>query len=90
VSRDSTTVKCTSCGWRGRRVWRECWCEDYCMCARYGDCPRCGVRVDSVSDLREIAKRQAETDAFFATPEGRALLNPPQASGSPSSEEPTP
>jgi hypothetical protein len=33
------------CGWRGRRVFRDCDCDTPCYCRRYGACPKCKSRV---------------------------------------------
>lgn len=68
---EAVTVRCTSggrgCGWRGRRVQRECCCYDewalYCNCA-WGRCPRCERPVYPVAYLREQAANQRRTDAW--------------------------
>lgn len=57
---DRETVVCTSCGWRGRRIRSECWCDDSygrssCAC-RWGVCPKCSNRVSLLADIREAEK----------------------------------
>ena len=69
-------VYCHSCGWSGRRVKGECACYDewamYCACS-WGHCPKCSKRVTTTSPARQ-SRLDAQTDAFLASPEGRALM----------------
>lgn len=42
----SERVGCVECGWRGKRVYRDCDCYgDMCNCPAYGHCPKCGERL---------------------------------------------
>lgn len=46
-------VEC-QCGWKGKRVRGECWCDEVisaCPCA-WGICPKCARRVHSVKERK--------------------------------------
>lgn len=66
---DPVKVACQNCKWRGKRVYRtECYAGAYCWdsstgctCPRYGRCPKCNARLQSVADL----KRWAEADELL-------------------------
>ena len=62
-SSNSTPVGC-ECGWRGKRVYRSCECYEMCYCSRYGYCPKCKGRVESVATMKVYKRMYREIEEF--------------------------
>lgn len=58
------SVRC-ACGWRGRRVWRECWCYEACSHTGFGYCPQCGAEV-----VRPLTREERESCYHLARENG--------------------
>ena len=94
-SKNAQRVVCGSCGWRGRRVYRDCECDcegGCCICGplvAFGACRRCGARrsLDTPADLREYRAHQVEMAALLKASEAAEMvpaLTQPTKPGSPS------
>lgn len=51
-------VGCMECGWRGKRVFKDCECYDMCNCNAYGDCPKCGERLHTMRIVKLYKKHR--------------------------------
>ena len=69
--RKPIAVQCprNECGWKGRRVRRECECDNEgyptdCACT-WGRCPKCGFKVRTAYDIRETIKNSAAAEKWW-------------------------
>ena len=68
------SVKCTACGWRGRRAYQSCECLDYCTHNGLGACPKCGASLETIAWLRQNAEDERRAREWENTPEGKAEI----------------
>lgn len=54
MANEALSVKCLGCDWRGRRVRRDCECDEWCSCQGFTPCPKCGGDVRTLADAKWI------------------------------------
>jgi len=74
MSQRRENVKCTICGWRSKRVFKDCECYDLCSHSGYGHCPRCKALVERTQVLVAAKKAQEEYKKWAGSPEGKEVL----------------